>query len=77
MPTSVTLKLSQDEAALLTFAENVGQVKLVLRHQNILPENLSPEKRSIEIGFEDIKRFKTISRKRLKSIEVTYGRDQQ
>lgn len=75
IPTSVTLKLSQDEAALLTFSESVGNVKLLLRHQSVLPENLSPEKRSIEIGYEDIKQFKTISRNRLRSIEVTYGRE--
>jgi len=75
VPTSVTLKLSQDEAALLTFSESVGNVTLLLRHQSVLPENLSPEKSSIEIGYEDIKRFKTISRNRLRSIEVTYGRD--
>lgn len=75
VPTSVTLKLGQDEAALLTFSESVGNVTLLLRHQSVLPENLSPEKSSIEIGYEDIKRFKTISRNRLRSIEVTYGRD--
>jgi len=75
VPSSVTLKLSQDEAALLTFSESVGNVTLLLRHQSVLPENLSPEKSSIEIGYEDIKRFKTISRNRLRSIEVTYGRD--
>jgi Flp pilus assembly protein CpaB len=75
LPTSVTLKLEQDEAALLTFAESVGEVKLLLRHQNILPENLNPEKTSIEIGYQDIQQYKTISSKRLRSIEVTYGRD--
>ena len=72
-PTSVTLKLSQKEAALLTFAESVGNVRLILSHQNVLPKDIKDKKEGVDVGYENLQKSKTISATRQKWIQVIYG----
>ena len=70
--TSITLKLSQDEAALLAFAENVGEIKLILSHQDVFTKAKSLNKSGLEINYENIKKSKTISATRKKLIDVIH-----
>ena len=72
-PTSVTLKLSQDEAAKLVFAESVGKIRLVLR-ESVVPQNLVAEGKK-EFDYGDIKEKKTVSNKRGQWIEIIYGKE--
>jgi pilus assembly protein CpaB len=67
---SVTLKTSPEEAALLIFAESVGQLRLVLRNPEDLPSKDQDEAQIPEIDFNNIFKFPTVSKDR---IRITYG----
>lgn len=71
MPTSVTLKVTPEEAALLTFAESVGQLRLVLRN----PDDLDIATEPREFQFSNLFKQPTISRARRKSLRIIYGLD--
>ena len=70
---SVTMKVSQREAAVLTYAEARGQIKLTLRHREVVPDSLLKDREKIEIGFQDIKESVTVSNSRRDWIRVRYG----
>lgn len=69
VPTSVTLKVSPDEAALLSFAESVGQLRLILRN----PEDLKLDNEVAAIDFKNIFDKPTVSNQRLPSITIING----
>jgi Flp pilus assembly protein CpaB len=68
VPTSVTLKVTPEEAALLSFAETVGQLRLILRNfsDTKIAENASV------IDFSTIFEMPTISRERHDYIKIVH-----
>lgn len=70
-PTSVTLKVTAEEAALLTFSENFGHLRLLLRHIDDLSIN-----ETSEISFSNLFQVQEqVSVKRGERIRILYGKD--
>jgi pilus assembly protein CpaB len=70
MPASVTLKVTPEEAALLVFAESVGQLRLVLRNPDDIPNRDQIAKPTSAIEFSDLFKTTPVSEKR---IRIIYG----
>lgn len=74
---SVTLMLSQEEAAKLVFAENAGQIRLVLRHPHVIPDSIVTKGKK-EISYSDLADPKTVSTDRMNlMIEIFYGKEKR